>query len=69
MEDLDSAMKQLRYFKGASVPVVDNIDNMRFIGVITIADVWNELSWNDWIPADAETWQTLRDITPDLHSP
>ncbi len=35
---------------------------MRFIGITTIADVWNELSWNDWIPADAEAWRILRDI-------
>ncbi len=41
---------------------------MRFQGVLTIADLWNELSWNDWIPADAETWRILRDITPARHS-
>ena len=35
---------------------------MRFFGITTIADIWNELSWNDWIPADAETWQALKQI-------
>jgi CIC family chloride channel protein len=33
-QDLDAAMKQLRYFKGAGVPVVDTIDNMHFVGVL-----------------------------------
>lgn len=37
---------------------------MRFQGILTIADLWNELTWNDWIPADPETWHTLHDITP-----
>lgn len=36
---------------------------MRFMGVLSTADVWNELSWNDWIPADTETWETLRSIS------
>lgn len=36
---------------------------MRFLGILTIGDVWNELSWNDWIPADQKTWTTLRAIT------
>lgn len=35
---------------------------MRFRGVLTIGDLWNELSWNDWIPADAVTWTRLTDI-------
>lgn len=35
---------------------------LRFIGLLTIADLWNELSWNDWIPADEETWRALREI-------
>lgn len=36
---------------------------MRFQGVLTVGDVWNELSWNDWIPADPRTWTTLNEIT------
>lgn len=36
---------------------------MRFTGILTIADLWDELSWNDWIPADVETWRTLAEIT------
>jgi transcriptional regulator with XRE-family HTH domain len=36
---------------------------MRFLGVLTVGDLWNELSWNDWIPADSETWSTLRAIS------
>jgi transcriptional regulator with XRE-family HTH domain len=35
---------------------------MRFTGIVTVVDIWNELSWNDWIPADAETWQALAGI-------
>lgn len=35
---------------------------MQFIGVLTICDVWNELSWNDWIPANAETWAALEEV-------
>ena len=41
---------------------------MRFQGVLTVADLWNELSWNDWIPADEETWRILRDMVPDRSS-
>jgi len=33
-ENLDSAMKQLRHFKGASVPVVRNFHDMQFVGVV-----------------------------------
>ncbi|MCH8814681.1 MAG: helix-turn-helix domain-containing protein [Chloroflexi bacterium] len=29
---------------------------MRFVGVLTVADIWNELSWNEWLPADGQTW-------------
>lgn len=35
---------------------------LRFIGSTTIADLWNELSWNEWVPADAETWQALTEL-------
>lgn len=36
---------------------------LRFLGVLTIADLWNEVSWNEWIPADAETSARLAEIT------
>jgi transcriptional regulator with XRE-family HTH domain len=32
---------------------------MRFVGVLTVVDIWNELSWNDWVPANADTWAAL----------
>jgi transcriptional regulator with XRE-family HTH domain len=35
---------------------------IRFNAVLTIADIWNELSWNDWIPADRESWDVLQGI-------
>ncbi|HEY5625267.1 MAG TPA: helix-turn-helix transcriptional regulator [Dehalococcoidia bacterium] len=39
--------------------------SLRFLGITTIADLWNELSWNDWLPEDAETWQALAEIIRD----
>lgn len=39
--------------------------SLRFLGTTTIADLWNELSWNDWLPEDAETWQRLAEIVRD----
>lgn len=32
---------------------------LRFIGRHTVCDIWNELNWQEWVPADAETWQAL----------
>lgn len=32
---------------------------MRFEGRLVIADLWSELHWNEWIPADAQTWSLL----------
>ncbi len=39
---------------------------LSFCGSTTIADLWNELSWNEWIPADEKTWRALREmlVTP-----
>jgi transcriptional regulator with XRE-family HTH domain len=37
----------------------DEGDLIRFIGELTIGDIWNELSWNEWIPADVESWRAL----------
>jgi transcriptional regulator with XRE-family HTH domain len=34
---------------------------LRFRVVFHVADVWNELFWCDYVPEDAETWQTLGD--------
>jgi len=36
---------------------------LRFHVVFHVADVWNELFWCDYVPEDAETWQTLVDYT------
>ena len=36
---------------------------IEFAGLVTIADIWNELSWNDWVPASPESWQLLDAIT------
>jgi transcriptional regulator with XRE-family HTH domain len=36
---------------------------MRFRASATIADLWNELTWHDWAPEDAKTWQLLRDLS------
>jgi predicted transcriptional regulator len=38
-DDLNSAMKQLRYFTGADVPVVQDIHDMRLVGVIEQSSV------------------------------
>jgi transcriptional regulator with XRE-family HTH domain len=35
---------------------------MRFVCSTSIADLWNELSWNEWVPADAESWSALKHI-------
>lgn len=39
--------------------------DLRFIGQLTVCDIWNELNWQEWIPADGETWAFLQShITP-----
>lgn len=35
---------------------------MRFDGRLVIADIWNELHWNEWIPADGQTWRLLDEL-------
>jgi hypothetical protein len=35
---------------------------MRFRASATIADLWNELTWHDWTPEDAETWRLMADL-------
>jgi hypothetical protein len=36
---------------------------LRFQGSTTIADLWAELSWNEWVPDDGQTWRAMRDLT------
>lgn len=36
---------------------------MRFTGVLALANIADELHWNEWAPADAETWAILHEIT------
>jgi transcriptional regulator with XRE-family HTH domain len=33
---------------------------MRFTAIMHVADIWQELSWHDWFPEDAETFRLLR---------
>jgi hypothetical protein len=35
---------------------------MRFMCLLHMADIWNELTWGDWIPQDAETAQILEEL-------
>lgn len=35
---------------------------MRFVGRHTVCDIWNELNWQEWVPADAETWAFLKTL-------
>ncbi len=35
---------------------------MRFLCVISVADLWDELAWHDWTPADGETWVMLDEL-------
>lgn len=34
-------------------------DLLRFTATMHVADIWQGLSWHDWVPDDAETWQAL----------
>ncbi len=36
---------------------------MEFIGILSLGNFSDELHWNEWIPADTQTWQTLVEIT------
>jgi transcriptional regulator with XRE-family HTH domain len=29
---------------------------LSFLGVAMLADIWDELHWNEWIPANGQTW-------------
>jgi hypothetical protein len=35
---------------------------MRFRGVLALANIADELHWNEWAPADAETWAILDEL-------
>lgn len=35
---------------------------LRFIGRHTVCDIWNELNWQEWVPADTETWSALNQL-------
>ena len=35
---------------------------MNFRASASIADLWNELTWHEWIPEDAETWRLFEDL-------
>ncbi len=40
---------------------------LRFIGQLTVCDIWNELNWQEWIPADGETWAALASLSRGPH--
>lgn len=35
---------------------------MHFLASASIADLWNELTWHEWVPADAETWRLMGEL-------
>ena len=35
---------------------------LRFIGQLAVCDIWNELNWQQWVPADGETWACLASL-------
>jgi transcriptional regulator with XRE-family HTH domain len=35
---------------------------MRFRASASIADLWNELTWHDWVPENAQTWELLASL-------
>jgi hypothetical protein len=35
---------------------------MRFAGVLALANIHDELHWNEWAPADADTWRLLEEM-------
>ena len=37
---------------------------LRFIGRHTVCDIWNELNWQEWVPADAPTWDFFTKPAP-----
>jgi transcriptional regulator with XRE-family HTH domain len=46
-------------------PVVwrdDSVGEMRFLGILGPGNIWESLSWHDWIPVDSESWQRLESL-------
>jgi hypothetical protein len=35
---------------------------LRFIGQLAVCDIWNELNWQEWVPADGETWACMASL-------
>jgi transcriptional regulator with XRE-family HTH domain len=35
---------------------------LRFIGQLAVCDIWNELNWQEWVPADGETWARMASL-------
>jgi hypothetical protein len=35
---------------------------IRFLCEVSIADVWDELSWNQWVPGDGESWALMEEV-------
>jgi transcriptional regulator with XRE-family HTH domain len=35
---------------------------LRFRASASIADLWDELTWHEWVPEDAETWRLLESL-------
>ena len=33
--------------------------SLRFVAALSPADIWNELWWNEWVPADARSYAAL----------
>jgi transcriptional regulator with XRE-family HTH domain len=42
---------------------------IRFRAVLTSASLADELAWNEWIPADAESWHALEDLLASANHP
>jgi transcriptional regulator with XRE-family HTH domain len=36
---------------------------MHFQGSASIADLWNELTWHEWVPENAKTWALLNELS------
>lgn len=38
---------------------------LRFLGRHTVCDIWNELNWQEWVPADDATWSAVQELISD----
>ncbi len=41
--------------------------DLRFLGQLTVCDIWNDLNWQEWTPADSETWLFLESLQASRH--